>query len=237
MLLCRCDSDHAEFITSVLDPRDHEYVLGATKDVLPFAEALEVAKAMGQDYLVAKQEWKESAGLKTFDELVKENTSGKEFDLYKAAVSEKIHSLAARKTLAKRIVGKDLNFDWELPRTPLGQYMFQWSTKVVIERAILAAPLGDVSWSRQDKPSTSFAYGLLRGLIADSVVVQTNMICMSSTTACVRSSRTAFLHSDIPEHTTLSRQDIVKPKLNLSLKISRSWVTSGKSNQSGQHKD
>jgi len=30
MLLVRCDSDHAESITSVLDPRDHPYVLGAT---------------------------------------------------------------------------------------------------------------------------------------------------------------------------------------------------------------
>ncbi len=62
-------------------------------------------------------------------------------------------SIVKRKALAKEITGKDIYFDIELPRLPSGQYMWQWTTKAVIDRSVLAAPLGDVTWSRQDKPN------------------------------------------------------------------------------------
>lgn len=154
MLLCRCDSDHAEFITSVLDPRDHPYVLGATREVESFNEALETGKAEGKDYLTVKTEWKIKAGLVTFDEAVKAAAeNGEQYSKYFAEVDRKVVPLQKRRVIAKRHLGKDVVFDWELPRLPLGQYMWQWSTKQVIDRAILAAPLGDVTWSRQDKPN------------------------------------------------------------------------------------
>ncbi|KAG7053745.1 isocitrate lyase [Colletotrichum scovillei] len=63
---------------------------------------------------------------------------------------------------AKRILGKDITFDWELQRTPLGQYMWQWSKKAVIDRCFLAAPLGDVTWNRQDKEDMHGFYTALR---------------------------------------------------------------------------
>lgn len=154
MLLCRCDSDHAEFITSVLDPRDHPYVLGATNEVESFNEALETGKAEGKDYLTVKIEWKTKAGLMTFDEAVKAAAeSGEQYSKYSAEVDGKVVPLQKRRAIAKRHLDKDIVFDWELPRLPLGQYMWQWSTKQVIDRAILAAPLGDVTWSRQDQPN------------------------------------------------------------------------------------
>lgn len=34
----------------------------------------------------------------------------------------------------------------------MGQYMFQPSVKTVVERALAAAPLGDVTWARMDFP-------------------------------------------------------------------------------------
>ncbi|KAK4494408.1 hypothetical protein PRZ48_014706 [Zasmidium cellare] len=156
MLLCRCDSDHAEFITSVIDPRDHPYVLGATNpDVETFVEALEAGKAKGQDYLTVKAEWKNKATLTTFDDAVNAAASSEEqYAAYLNEVAGRIVSLRERRAIAKKCLdGKDVYFDWEVPRLPLGQYMWQWSTKQVIDRAILAAPLGDVTWSRQDKPN------------------------------------------------------------------------------------
>ncbi|CAG9950486.1 unnamed protein product, partial [Clonostachys rosea f. rosea IK726] len=48
LLFARCDTDHAEFITSVVDPRDHEYVLGATKDVKPLQQVMNEAIASGK---------------------------------------------------------------------------------------------------------------------------------------------------------------------------------------------
>ncbi|KAF2496372.1 Phosphoenolpyruvate/pyruvate domain-containing protein [Lophium mytilinum] len=153
MLLCRCDSDNAEFITSVLDPRDHPYVLGATTLIKPFNFAVEEGKSIGKSYLNVKKEWKASAGVMTFDDAVKQKATPEQFSAYLAEVTAKITPLMERRNISKRILVEDIVWDWELPRTPLGQYMWQWSTKAVIERAILAAPLGDVTWSRQDKPN------------------------------------------------------------------------------------
>ncbi|PVH89463.1 Phosphoenolpyruvate/pyruvate domain-containing protein [Cadophora sp. DSE1049] len=151
MLLVRCDSDHAEFITSVLDPRDHPYVLGATKVVPSFVAAVEEGTKAGKDYMSIKSEWQALAGLMTFDDAVNAALVSDQYDDYIAATKNKVVSLQERRAIVKRLAGKDIDFDWELPRTPLGQYRWQWCTKAVIDRCVLAAPLGDVSWSRQDK--------------------------------------------------------------------------------------
>ena len=155
LLLCRCDSDHAEFITSVVDKRDHPYVLGATNlECGSFIDALEAGYKKGQDYLTIKAEWKAKAELKTFGEAVQAAGTTQQYETYIGQVQGKILSLQQRRQIAKEALdGMDVTFDWELPRLPSGQYMWQWSTPQVIDRAVLAAPLGDVTWSRQDKPS------------------------------------------------------------------------------------
>lgn len=140
---------YAYLLTSVIDPRDHPYVLGATKPVSSFIQAIEEGKESGKDYLTVKSEWKASAGLMTFDEAVKSVATKEQYEAYTTELVDKTVALQDRRAAAKRIVGQDIAFDWELPRTPLGQYMWQWSTKAVIDRCILAAPLGDVTWSRQ----------------------------------------------------------------------------------------
>ncbi|KAK6219455.1 hypothetical protein LQW54_002187 [Pestalotiopsis sp. IQ-011] len=138
-------------IMGVIDPRDHPYVLGATKQVPSFIRALEDGKVSGKDYLAVKAEWKAAAGLMTFDESVETVASGEEYSSYMAEVGDKIVALQDRKAIAKRILGQEVQFDWELSRLPTGQYMWKWCTKAVIDRCVLAAPLGDVTWSRQDK--------------------------------------------------------------------------------------
>ncbi|KAM0378441.1 hypothetical protein ACHAO7_007124 [Fusarium culmorum] len=57
-------------IMGVANPRDHPYVLGATKSVPPFAEAMQDAVKPGKPYATAKTEWKAAAGLMTFDQAV-----------------------------------------------------------------------------------------------------------------------------------------------------------------------
>ncbi|KAJ0341657.1 hypothetical protein COL922a_002096 [Colletotrichum nupharicola] len=149
-------------IMGVIDPRDHPYVLGATKPVSSFIQAIEEGKGSGKDYLTVKSEWKASAGLMTFDEAVKSVATKEQYEAYMTEVVDKTVALQDRRAAAKRIVGQDITFDWELPRTPLGQYMWQWSTKAVIDRCILAAPLGDVTWSRQDKKDMHEFHAALR---------------------------------------------------------------------------
>ncbi|KAF9769459.1 hypothetical protein IL306_013123 [Fusarium sp. DS 682] len=136
-------------IMGVLDPRDHPYVLGATKNVPFFADAVHNAAKLGRDYATAKAEWKAAAGLMTFDEAVQAMATKDQYKRYQDSLAGRIVPLHERRALAKELIGKSVVFDWELPRTPLGQYMWQWSTKAVIDRCLLAVPLGDLTWSRQ----------------------------------------------------------------------------------------
>ncbi|KAM5342274.1 hypothetical protein ACJ41O_013240 [Fusarium nematophilum] len=153
LLLCRCDTDHSEFITSVIDERDHEYVLGATEKVPALKDYLRAAQAEGRDGKAARDEWKSKAGLKTFDEAVRAVATDEEYAAYAAELSQKqFWSLSSRREVAARSVKKDIYFDWELPRSGMGQYLFKSSVKAVVERALAAAPLGDVTWARMDAP-------------------------------------------------------------------------------------
>lgn len=130
-------------------------MLGATQKVPSFIQALEDGKVSGKDYLTVKAEWKAAAGLMTFDESVKAIASDEQYSSYTAELGDKIVALQDRKAIAKRILEQEVQFDWELPRLPTGQYMWKWCTKAVIDRCVLAAPLGDVTWSRQGKSTTS----------------------------------------------------------------------------------
>ncbi|KAH7310830.1 isocitrate lyase [Stachybotrys elegans] len=154
LLLCRCDTDHSEFITSVVDERDHEYVQGATKKVEPLKDFLKKALADGKDLSKERKVWFEMAGLKTFDEAVQAVASESEYKAYFEEVAkEKFRSLSARRDIAAKTVKETVFFDWELSRSAMGQYMFKSSVKSVLERALAAAPLGDVTWARMDAPN------------------------------------------------------------------------------------
>lgn len=154
LLLCRCDTDHAEFITSVIDERDHEYVLGATNKIESLIDRLQRARREGdKDLKAARNEWKDRAGLKTFDDAVKAVASESEYKAYMSEVRQvAFRSLSARKEIASHCIKTEVCFDWDLPRSAMGQYMFQPSVKAIVERGVAAAPLGDVTWARMDAP-------------------------------------------------------------------------------------
>jgi isocitrate lyase len=153
LLLARCDTDHAEFITSVVDERDHEYVQGATKKVEPLQVCLRAAQAEDKDLKNARNEWKAKAGIMTFDEAVANVASKEELEAYKSDLSkQKFTSLSARREIAAKTVKQEVVFDWELPRSAMGQYMLKSCVKGIVERALAAAPLSDVTWARMDSP-------------------------------------------------------------------------------------
>jgi isocitrate lyase len=153
LLLCRCDTDHSEFITSVVDERDHEYVLGATKNIEPLQKCLKQAQEANKNLKAARDDWKERAGLTTFDEAVKNVASEAEYRSYLAEIGkQQFTSLSTRREIASKTVKEQVFFDWELPRSAMGQYLFKSCVKAVVERAIAAAPLGDVTWARMDSP-------------------------------------------------------------------------------------
>ena len=74
LLIARTDAESAKLISSVIDVRDHEFVLGVDtegRDIIPLAEAIaaaEVNGASGKDIDILEQKWSETAKLVTFDQ-------------------------------------------------------------------------------------------------------------------------------------------------------------------------
>lgn len=161
LIFARCDTDHAEFITSVTDARDHAYVVGATNpDFLEkhytLRQAIDEAIERGESVVEARASWLKEASLATFDEAVANAAKA-------SGLTDKIAdytartgygtSLQQRRVAAKDVLGLDVAFDWELPRSAQGQYLFRQTVQTIVERALVVAPLSDLSWSRMDLPN------------------------------------------------------------------------------------
>lgn len=153
--MCRCDTDRSQFITSTIDPRDHEYIIGATKNVEPLVEAVSKGAAEGLSYVQARDTWKATAGLMTFDEAMKTQASEEQYSQYAAKAIAYGMPIQDKRKIAEEILGKAVFFDWDLSRGKEGQYMWRPSVKTVVERAVLVAPLGDMTWARMDAPGTN----------------------------------------------------------------------------------
>ncbi|VUC38192.1 unnamed protein product [Clonostachys rosea] len=145
LILCRCDIDGAQYITTNIDPRDHPYILGATVDVEPLASLGDVGAA-------EVKEWKRRAKVKTFDETVESHATGEEITEYRHLVkSKQVCSLQERQKIAEQVLkGKKVFFDWESARTYDGRYLYSPSVQAILDRSQAAAPLGDATWARMD---------------------------------------------------------------------------------------
>lgn len=150
--MCRCDTDKSQFITSTIDPRDHEYIVGATKDVEPLVAAVVQGMADGKTYMQARDEWKARSGLMTFDEAVRAQATEQQYQDYASKATTFGTSIRDKRRVAKEILGEAVFFDWEISRSKEGQYMWRPTVKTIVERAVLAAPLGDMTWARMDTP-------------------------------------------------------------------------------------
>ncbi|KAK0645187.1 Isocitrate lyase [Lasiodiplodia hormozganensis] len=162
----RTDAEAATLITSTVDRRDHEFVLGATKEgVEPLVDVLEAAAAAGReggagvgvDLAAVEEQWLEEAELKTFnDAVVAEIRTGSYADK-DALVDQYLQSAQGKsnhecRALAKRILGQNVYFDWEAPRTLEGYYRYKGGCECAIVRAVEFAPYADLVWMETKTP-------------------------------------------------------------------------------------
>ncbi len=133
----------------------------------PFTAAQTRAIESGElNTTTTRNAWTKTAGLMTFDQAVKAQcTSDDQFAAYCAMVPTGT-SLAQRRAAAHRVLDKEVYFDWDLPRSLQGQYMYQWCTKAVIERQLAAAPYGDLSWPRMDYADEALIAEIYAGVTA-----------------------------------------------------------------------
>ncbi|KAK3392059.1 isocitrate lyase [Sordaria brevicollis] len=178
-LLCiaRTDAEAATLITTTIDPRDHAFILGCTNpDLEPLAELMMKAEAEGKNgaqLQAIEDDWLAKANLKRFDEAVLDVIAKGNFsnakDLaakYQAAVKGKQISNREARAIARQLLGQEIFFDWDSPRTREGYYRLKGGCDCSINRAISYAPYCDAIWMESKLPDYAQAEEFAKGVHA-----------------------------------------------------------------------
>ncbi|RMZ84324.1 hypothetical protein DV738_g698, partial [Chaetothyriales sp. CBS 135597] len=175
LAVARTDSEAATLITTTIDPRDHAFIQGSTNPNLkPLNDLMIAAEAQGKAGAALEEiesKWLDSAGLKVFDDAVVDaikasSLANKEaiISKYKAAAKGKSNSEA--RAIAKGLLGSDIFFDWDAPRTREGYYRYQGGCSCAVNRAIAFAPYADLIWMESKLPDYAQAEEFANGVHA-----------------------------------------------------------------------
>ncbi|KAL8910553.1 MAG: hypothetical protein Q9172_007820 [Xanthocarpia lactea] len=168
LLIARTDSESGKLLSSDIDPRDHEFILGVTKESEPLAETLQemdLRGATGNDIDQYEAQWVKDHKLVTFDEAViqqlqAEDDATRKIDEYTARVSKYPNlSLWRRRKLANEYTQKPVFFSWDIPRTREGYFHYRAGLPAATKRAIEFAPWADLLWLETADPSVNKASG------------------------------------------------------------------------------
>ncbi|KAL1977159.1 hypothetical protein VTN31DRAFT_18 [Thermomyces dupontii] len=155
LIIARTDSESGKLISSTIDVRDHEFILGVTEDIEPLAETLQAMEregASGPEIDAYESEWVKSHKLVTFDEAVDEQLKAEGAsqavrDAYQARVKENPNiSISRRRALAEEFTKKPVVWSWDIPRTREGYYHYRAGLPAAIKRAKEFAPYADLLW-------------------------------------------------------------------------------------------
>jgi isocitrate lyase len=161
LAIARTDAEAATLITTTIDPRDHAFIIGSTNPNLqPLNDLMIAAEAAGKNGAQLQKiedEWLASANLQRFDEAVVAAIDASSVSNKNAAKAEytskaKGKSNAEARKIAKAILGKDVFFDWDSPRTREGYYRLKGGCDCAVNRAIAYAPYADAIWMESKLP-------------------------------------------------------------------------------------
>ncbi|KAL4798732.1 isocitrate lyase [Aspergillus venezuelensis] len=161
LAIARTDSEAATLITSTIDHRDHAFIIGSTNPSLqPLNDlmvAAEQAGKNGADLQTIEDEWVSKAGLKLFSEAVTDAINASPLPNKPALTSEFLRSSKGKsnseaRAIARGILGTDIHFDWDAPRTREGFYRYQGGTQCAVNRAVAYAPFADLIWMESKLP-------------------------------------------------------------------------------------
>lgn len=170
LVIGRTDSESGKLLSSAIDVRDHEFILGVTDDCAGLAESIQQMESRGvsgPEIDAFEAQWVKDHRLVTFDEAVelqleRENASEEKFQSYLRAVKESGDpSLHERRELARQYTQSEVFFSWDIPRTREGFYHYRAGIDAAVKRAMAYAPYVDLLWVETGDPSvekaTSFA--------------------------------------------------------------------------------
>ncbi|KAE9379918.1 isocitrate lyase and phosphorylmutase [Stipitochalara longipes BDJ] len=167
LVIARTDSESGKLLSSAIDVRDHEFILGVAEEgIEPLAETLqgmEMAGASGAEIDAFEAEWVKNTKLMSCDEAVvqqlKRHGVGEE-DIYnyeQTTANNRDMSITKRKQLASQFTDQPIYFNIDIPRTREGFYHYRAGMKAATKRAIEYAPFADLLWVETGDPNVENA--------------------------------------------------------------------------------
>ncbi|KAH8662611.1 isocitrate lyase [Xylariales sp. PMI_506] len=178
LVIARTDSESGKLISSSIDVRDHEFILGvADESIAPLAEtlqAMEASGAAGAEIDVFEAAWVKKTRLVTFDEAAVEQlrAQGVSEDAIAAGYTSAVEAnrdlgINARRDLANALApAKPIYFNWDVPRTREGFYHFRAGMSAATKRALAFGPYADLLWVETGDPNVEVARTLGRAVRA-----------------------------------------------------------------------
>lgn len=168
LILARTDSESGKLLSSAVDVRDHEFILGVTEDTEPLAEVLqemELGGAAGPEIDKFESAWVKNHKLVTFDEAVEAQIKSEGGNASEYLAQTKANpnlSLTKRRVLSAQYTKSPVTWSSDIPRTREGFYHYKAGIAAATKRAIEFAPYADLLWLETATPSVSKAAGFAR---------------------------------------------------------------------------
>lgn len=169
LVIARTDSESGKLLSSAIDARDHEYILGITDtSVEPLAETLQVMEqggASAEEVNKFEAAFVKNNKLVTFDEAAEAHikAQGKDAHAYLSKVQQSRNTpLHLRRKLAAEIAGSPVSFSWDIPRTREGFYHYRAGLPAATKRAIEFGPYADLLWLETADPSVKKGAGFAK---------------------------------------------------------------------------
>jgi isocitrate/methylisocitrate lyase len=162
-------------ITSTIDHRDHEFILGSTNPNLqPLNDLMAAAEQTGKNGLelqAIEDQWVAQAGLKLFNDAVIDTINAGQHLNKQALIAEFSKAVKGRsnreaRQIASRIAGVDIHWDWDAARTREGYYRYRGGTQCAINRAVAYAAFADLIWMESKLPDYAQAKEFADGVHA-----------------------------------------------------------------------
>ncbi|KAK3695824.1 isocitrate lyase [Podospora appendiculata] len=172
LVIARTDSESGKLLSSSIDVRDHEFILGvADRSIASLAETLaemEASGASGAEIDAFEANWVKTTKLVTFDEAAAAHfdslsLSPDTISKYTAAVKANPNlGITARRALAASLApaAAPVYWDWDIPRTREGFYHFRSGMAAATKRAIAFGQYADLLWVETGDPNVAVCKAL-----------------------------------------------------------------------------
>lgn len=176
LVIARTDSESGRLLSSSVDVRDHEFILGVNdpsiKSLAETLQEMEAKGAPGAEIDAFEAKWVKGTKLVTFDEaavahLRAEGASQSKVVEYKRTVAEdRDMGLSSRRALAQSLTPgeKPVFFDWDIPRTREGLYHYKAGMEAATKRSIAFGPYSDLLWVETGDPNVKVCKDLAQAV-------------------------------------------------------------------------